>query len=555
MQKLSWTVGIVVFLAFFGLYTFRLGIKPVLMHDDFEYTYPSFSLIERGNFGSPLLGPGLNIEKRTYNLIVYYYATVHAVLIRAFGGGPQAVPLANTFHFGLLAAAGAVFLCRQRAYLGLFVFLYALVSDQRMVEAARHGRPEMTAGFGLTMGVLALWLWLGEGLRRPSVLLGMSAALVAGMLSHTSVVFFAGALVLVFAAPQARQLGARDVLALIAPYLVIPLLFGYFVLTDSLENVVLQISLAQGDLQLGKLLRLTASGQVGVLATLASDFVHTHLSHPGLWLGAVACLTLPMAAPCPLARGARFFASVYVLFVLVHYLCLKHFVVSYPVIYQANLYLALALAAEALAGRLDGWFGRKGWSAAASVAGACVLVGLSVAAVSRFRTEVRNQPLPYARLKGALTYALMESGARAGDRIFVPSPFAFHLRGMYDVIAYPAPKYYKGRWSAGFRDGVRRIWGNETLTRLEAAALCDAMGLAFVQPKWVVAWNGDYSSLQPFYRFLRRNPSIPGMQVTPARRAALPIPYGGNVTVYRLTFSEAVVALDRSVHSTPASCP
>ena len=83
------------------------------MHDDYEYTYPSFSLAERGNFGSPLLGPGLNIENRTYNLIVYYYATVHAAMIRLYGDGPESVPLANTLHFALLAAAGAFFLARR----------------------------------------------------------------------------------------------------------------------------------------------------------------------------------------------------------------------------------------------------------------------------------------------------------------------------------------------------------------------------------------------------------------------------------------------------------
>ena len=87
MRKLSWIVALAVFAVFFGVYSFRLGIQPVLMHDDFEYTYPSFSLAEHGSFGSPLLGPGLNIPNRTYNLIVYYYASVHAVLIRIFGDG------------------------------------------------------------------------------------------------------------------------------------------------------------------------------------------------------------------------------------------------------------------------------------------------------------------------------------------------------------------------------------------------------------------------------------------------------------------------------------
>ena len=273
MQKLPWAVAVVVFLLFFGLYSFRLGIRPELMHDDFEYTYPSFSLAERGNFGSPLLGPGFNIENRTYNLIVYYYATVHAAMIRLYGDGPESVPLANTLHFALLAAAGAFFLARRGAYLGLFVFLYALVSDERMVDAARHGRPEMTAAFGLTIGVLALWLWRGEGRHRPGVMLGMGAALTAGMLSHTSVVFFALALAVVFAAPLAREAGPREVGAGVLPFLVIPLLYGYFIATDSIANLQGQLAPAQGDVVLGRLLLLLLQGDWGALGTVASEFV------------------------------------------------------------------------------------------------------------------------------------------------------------------------------------------------------------------------------------------------------------------------------------------
>jgi hypothetical protein len=70
MKKLTWAVALAVFALFFGVYSFRLGVRPELWHDDFEYTYPSYSLAERGNFGSPLLGPGLNIQNRTYDLIV-----------------------------------------------------------------------------------------------------------------------------------------------------------------------------------------------------------------------------------------------------------------------------------------------------------------------------------------------------------------------------------------------------------------------------------------------------------------------------------------------------
>ncbi len=524
------------------------------MHDDYEYTYPSFSLAERGNFGSPLLGPGFNIENRTYNLIVYYYATVHAAMIRLYGDGPESVPLANTLHFALLAAAGAFFLVRRRAYLGLFVLLYALVSDERMVDAARHGRPEMTAAFGLTMGILALWLWWGEGRHRPWVLFGLGVALTAGMLSHTSVVFFALALALVFAAPLARDAGPRGIAAGLLPFLAIPLLYGYFLSTDSIANLQGQMAPAQGDVVLGQLLFLVLQGDWGVLGSVASEFVGTHGGPLVVWLAVAACLALPAVSSHRLARGARFFAGVYCLLFLTHLLCLKHFVLSYRVIYQATLYLALGLLAEVVVARLGERFGQA-WTNALRVAGALVLVVLSVTAALRFRDLLYAQPLPYARLQGVLTYALRESGARPGDRVFVPSPFGFHLRRSFDVVAHPAPKYFRGRWSPGFRDGLRGIWGGDTLARVNPQSLCYAMGIAFVRPTWIVAWNGDYSTMQPFYRFLRQFPDLPGMQLERGEGAELPPPYSGSVRVFRLRLSEGILALDRTVHSTQAPCP
>ena len=128
-----WTIAglaSLVFVAFFGVYKFRLGVEPLLWGDDYEYTYPSFSLAERGNFGSPRLRPGFNVDTRTYRLTIYYYAAVHAVLIRIFGHGPEAIPLANTFHFALLAAAGTAFLLRRCVFLGGAMFLYALTHDE-----------------------------------------------------------------------------------------------------------------------------------------------------------------------------------------------------------------------------------------------------------------------------------------------------------------------------------------------------------------------------------------------------------------------------------------
>jgi hypothetical protein len=81
------------------------------------------------------------------------------------------------------------------------------------------------------------------------------------------------------------------------------------------------------------------------------------------------------------------------------------------------------------------------------------------------------------------------------------------------------------------------------------------MGLAFIRPAWIVTWNFDYSTMQPFYQFLRKYPDLPGMRLEAGRRASLPSPYGGTVRVYRLSLSEAVGALDRTVHSAEAPCP
>jgi hypothetical protein len=565
MKKFSWFVAAAVFLAFFAIYSYRLGVKPALMHDDYEYTYPSFSLAARGDFGSPLLGPGFNIEKRTYSLTVYYYASVHAALIRVFGDGAQSIPLANVLHFGLLAAAGAFFLIRRRAFVGVSVFLYALTSDARMVEAARHGRPEMTAGFCVTMAVLTLWVWADDGRRRPLVLFGMSAALTAGILTHTSVIFFTAALLLAFALPILRKARPRDIVVWLIPYATIPLLYTYFVLTDNLANIQGQMAPGAGDVMLRRLLPYVQQGEWDTLAQLTVEFFRSHLGQPALWLGVPACLLLPVFVPNHFSRGSRFFAGVYCLCVLVNFLFLKHFVLTYQAIYQAVLYLAFAFLAEAAATRLTELSSRASWTAALRFVCVGVLLLLSVGAVWRFRDGLRDLRPPFARLQAALVDGLLESGARPGDRVYVPSPFGFHLAPRFDVVAYPAPKYFQGRWSPAFRDGLREIWGAETLAQADAWSLCYAMGLAYIRPKWIVSWTDDYSVMRPFQEFLRRYSGLPGMRhriqglpgmrLIGRHRGQLPWPYGGLVRVYEMNLSDAVLALDRTVHSETQPCP
>jgi hypothetical protein len=557
MNKLSWPAAAVIFLVFFGTYSHRLGIRPELWHDDYEYTYPSYSLAERGELGSPLLGTGLDIHKRTYSLIVYYYSAVHAVLIRQFGYGVESIPLANTFHFALLAAWGAFLLLRRGAALGVFVFLYGLVSDERMVEAARHGRPEMTAGLYLTLAAFGLWLRLGEGRRSPAVLLGAGAALTAAMLSHTSTVFFTIALAAAFARPLARQASLRDALALLLPFLAIPALYFYFFLTDAhfLANLRGQLGPAQGDVVIGRLLLLLLHGEWRELASLAAAFLAGHAGPTWLWLGLPIALLVARFVPLPCAAAARFFAGIYCLLFFAHFLCLKPFVLWYRSVYQAIGYAALAFLAEAVVARAGAWLRRPAGLPLLRVACAAALLGLGARDVFRFREGLHGQRPPYGQLAGALHYVLSQSGARPGDRVFVPSPFAFHLKRRFDVIAYPAPKYYQGRWSAAFRDGLRAIWGPEVVAQVDAQSLCYAMGLAFVRPAWLISWDSDYGVVQPLYQFLRKYPDLPGMYVTRLSSATLPPLYGGPVRVYRLQFTPEVDALDRTYHVEEQPCP
>jgi hypothetical protein len=556
MRKLSWLGGLAVFLVFFGVYSYRLGIEPEFWHDDYEYSYPSFSLAERGNFGSPLLGTAFNIQNRTYHFTVYYYATVHAALIRVFGDGPESIPLANTFHFALLAAVGASFLLRRGATLGAFAFLCGLTSDERMVTAARHGRPEMTAGCCLTIGVLALWLWFAEDTPRPAVLFGMSAAFVAGILTHTAVLFFATALLLAVSVPLARRARWQDLVVAILPYAAIPLLYGYFILTDGVTNIWLQLGPQEGNVMLGRLFALGLHGEWSSLASVTAEFLRTHVWHPGIWLGVAACLAAPAIAPSRTAQGARFFAAVYLLFLAVHFLFLKVFVLSYRVIYQATFYIALAFLAEAVLARLGELLKKPKWATALRIAGIAGLLFLSVASMYRFRERLWGRHLPYSALQAALIDALLESGARPGDRAFVPTPFAFHLQRKFDVISYPPNwRYFQGHWGPAFRQGLLEFWGEDALTRVDAQYLCWAMGLAYVQPRWVLSWNMDYGVMQPFRKFFRRFPDLPGMQLTEIHRMNLPPPYGGNVQVYRLDLSDAMTGLDRAPGHTEPHCP
>ena len=272
------------------------------------------------------------------------------------------------------------------------------------------------------MGVLALWLWYGEGCRRPVVLFGMSAAFVAGMLSHTSVLFFVAALLLAFSVPLARRFARRMSSRPSFPMRRIPLLYGYFILTDGVTNIRLQLGPQEGNVMLGRLFALGLHGQWSSLASVTAEFLHTHVWHPGIWLGVTACLAAPAIAPSRLSSGARFFAAVYVLFLVVHFLFLKVFVLSYRVIYHATFYMALAFLAEAILARLGEVLKKPRWIVALRVAGIAVLLFLSVGAMSRFRERLWGRHLPYAGASGSLGRRSTRVGRAAGRSCVRPHP-------------------------------------------------------------------------------------------------------------------------------------
>jgi hypothetical protein len=140
--------------------------------------------------------------------------------------------------------------------------------------------------------------------------------------------------------------------------------------------------------------------------------------------------------------------------------------------------------------------------------------------------------------------------------VFVLSLFAFHLQRRFDVISYPPNwRYFQGHWDPAFRESLREVWGAETMKRVDPQYLCWAMGLAYIQPRWVLSWNLDYGVMQPFRRFFRRFPDLPGIELTEIRRVDLPQPFGGNVQVFRPDLAKAMSARDRTPGSAEPQCP
>ena len=551
-----WVVAVVVFVALFETYSFRLGVDPRLMHDDFEYTHPSYSLAERGDYGSPLLGHGFNVDRRTYHFAVYYYAAVHAALIRVFGDAPESIPLGNVFHLALLAAAGCLFLGRRGAWLGAAAFVAALVLDERLYTAARQGRPEMTAGCGLVLGVVFLWVWLDERRGGIGPALAAGAAFTAGIFSHTAMVFFTAALGLAWAPRALRRARPVEIAAALLPFASIPALYAYFLVTDSWSNFSRQMAPMTGNVVVGELVALVRHGEWATLAVRVAAFLREHVAHPVVWAGALLCLALPIVAPGRSSAAARHFAAAWVVCLGAHLLFLKPYVLTYRSFYQPALYLALAFAAEVLAERAGRLLRSPFATPALRLVAAAALLAAATLTVVEMQRRLAPLRSPFPRLRSALEYALAASGARPGDRVLAPSPFVFHLRERFEPVAYPAiGQYFQDQWGPGFRAGLREVWGAATLSATPPQELCFATGLAYLQPRWVVAWNRDYGILAPFRDFLRHFPTLPGIQVSERERAELPWPYGGVVRVYRLDFSPEVSRLDRAPGEQALPCP
>jgi hypothetical protein len=70
-----------------------------------------------------------------------------------------------------------------------------------------------------------------------------------------------------------------------------------------------------------------------------------------------------------------------------------------------------------------------------------------------------------------------------------------------------------------------------------------------------VSWNMDNGVMQPFRRFFRRFPDLPGMELTKAHEMDLPPPFGGHVQVFRLELSDAVRAVERTTGNDEPRCP
>ena len=552
-------VGAIVFVVGFAAIT-RLGVVPLFMHDDYEYTYPSFNLVRVGEFGSPLMGTGLNVEHRTYNFTMYDYATIHAALIRIYGDRPESMPLANLFHCSLLIACAIAYcIYRGQIVIGL-VFVIAFLSDRLVTAAALAGRPEMTAAFGYFVALLALYEWQVWH-RNPWALAAASGGAVLAGLTHP-----AGVIVLIptfalFIALNFRQLlTLPNAAALLAPCAVPVLLYAYFAATDDWRNIVAQmLANSGGNIVWARRRALLEAGQFRALAATAKP-VWDHFSNvrfvyavPGIVAGVAA-----VAAGDRLASwrqelrahvsGAVFFSVAFVLAVIMHWLFLKEFVGSYTVIYRCAWYLALAISMSMLVLPIQVWLAARHWTelkvGALALAVALYVTSHDAAAVAA-RLHGGFKFADYARFRAELNDAMTAAGARAGDPVYCPSPFGTYLSPEFRPVTYGGERYFAGMWPPSFDIALD---GKRAAAR-EPSSLVYLKKIVFLNPKWIVTWDEDYSDLQDYMRFVKSFTNAdPDIRIVEAGNYVSQHTYVGGVHIFRVDLNPAFSdALDRSL--------
>jgi hypothetical protein len=553
-------VGAIVFVVGFAAIT-RLGVVPQFMHDDYEYTYPSFSLARMGEFGSPLMGTGLNVEHRTYNFTMYYYATVHAALIRMYGDRPESMALANLFHGSLLLACAIAYcIYRGQIVMGL-VFVIAFVSDRLVIAAALAGRPEMTAAFGYFIALLALYEWQVWHRRSPWLLAAASGgAVVTGLTHPAGVIVLLPTFVLFVALNFRRLLTLPNGIALLAPFAVPVLLYAYFAATDDWRNIAAQmLANSGGNIIWARRRAMLEAGQFRELVATArpvwEHFSNVHFAYavPGVVAGVAAVaagdrLTSLREELRAHVNGVLFCSVAFVMSFVMHWWFLKEFVGSYTVIYRCAWYLAVGISISMLVLPIQAWLAARHWTelnaGALALAVALYVTSHDAAAVAA-RLHGGFKFADYARFRTELNEAMTAAGAHAGDHIYCPSPFGTYLSPEFRPVTYGGERYFAGMWPQSFDialDGKRAV-------AREPSSFEYLKKIVFLNPKWIVTWDEDYSDLQDYMRFVKSFPNIdPDIHIVEAGNYVSQQTYLGGIHIFRVDLSPKFSSsLDRTL--------
>jgi hypothetical protein len=561
----SFIVGLLVFITCFGCgVVVSQQYVPLQMHDDYEYTYPAFNLVRAGNIGSPLRGTGLNIEHRTYHLVVHYYSAVLSVLIRIFGDRTESIPLANLFHFALIVAMLAAYGVLRPICLTLLVAVAWFTTDTLVLRTAVAGRPEMTVAFGYALATLMLYERLVWKNISTVPLALASCGAVASALSHTAagVILLAPIFALFILVDHRRLTVPRNALAFVAPFFIPVVLYAYFLLTDDWRNIYLQLHHEFGEQTFARHLDLVVHGRFGQLwtssAALRANF-HFGWVIGMLGVGVSARWALTrrhegLAASRKELHTLFFFGICFLLSAGMNWFFLKDYVPSYTVIYRTSYYLALGAFISLAAS----WFTRILTGAAPSFRGDAAqrYVPIAVLAVVGLFFALRIVPtarrglgIPrasYETFRQQLSDELVAAGAKPGDKVYCPSPFGTHLSPLFRVVTFGSDQYFSDLWPKAFDEAVE----DKSAFRHDEHARHFEKLVAFVNPKWIVIWQDDYATMRDFAAFLGSFPNTrPEIRITRARELRSDSTYVGTIFIYRVELQpEFSSSLDRSVH-------